>query len=232
MALTLLKDESELQSYVASNPSSYIVVKGYFYVGLDPTTVQQYKNVLTAANQDYLIVSGGSTWVNASDIDFEIEGDFTHVSGNEALFSRGINNSGTTGLIYCFRASSTSATMSIFDFNGTSQQSIIGIPLLDGYFKLTVKNLEVFVNGVLYDTMTEQTVNISQDNTVFGKLAYANIWYLNGSIYAVKYDGETFGLNEPSGATFTGSLGTTGTRVTSSLDPNYIDDIMIQPYNP
>ena len=52
MALTLLKSESELQSYVTSNSSSYIVVKGYYYVGLDPTTVSvepEYQAILDSA---------------------------------------------------------------------------------------------------------------------------------------------------------------------------------------
>ena len=41
--------------------------------------------------------------------------------------------------------------------------------------------------------------------------------------------GEEFPLNEPSGDIARGLNGGLATRITSSLDPDYINDVMIQP---
>jgi len=190
---------------------------------------KERKRVLTPANSDYLTVSGGSTWVNASDIDFEIEGVCTFGSGNQCIFCRGTNNVGSTGLIYITRTTATTSTLAMWDINSTNQQNVFTIPILDGAFSLKVKNLEVIVNGGLFATMTEQAVNISQDNATFGRLSYANLWHLNASINTVKYDNETFSLNEGNGVNFKGSLGTIGSCNTSASNPeNYINQVMIK----
>lgn len=234
MALTLLKDESELQSYVASNPSSYIVVKGYFYIGLDPTTVQQYKNVLLAANADSLIANSIPVWSTINDIDFEFTFVFNQSTSNfNSIFSRGDAN---LNRIEIQITTNLDVGIRIAVGGVTHVAENIDLNLVDGV-EYTFKYFQskFYVNGVEEaDNSAVSSIDVSSLNQdiYFNGKSYVTANGLDLSFFSLGINGETFGLNEPSGATFTGSLGTTGTRVTSSLDPNYIDDVMIQPYNP
>ena len=210
MALTLLKDESELESYITSNPTSYIVVKGYFYAGLDPTVIQQYKNVLTAANNDKLSILK-TVSVNAA---FEVNFN--------------LNSSVLTVNSYILSNSSLSQRVFI-----SSTTGVVGATGVGGRF--------LFINGVNVSNSTDLRLHVGSKITITGLFTGGlDVDFLGGAPFQSSdialldftLDGETFSLNEPSGSAFTGGLGTAGTRVTSSLDPDYINDVMIQPYTP
>lgn len=192
-----------------------------------------YKNDLVAANADYLIVDESLNWVNLSDVDVELNLKEFVMNGDTTLFSKGGFNKSTSGLFLININSETNIRILSTDVNNTSLSSSV-LSFSSSNTKLKVKNLEVFIDDILVDTLTEQLVNLSTSlfKSTIGKLSYANIWYLNGSICDFKLGGETFHLNEVSGATFYGNHATLGTRHTSHEDGiEYIDDVMIQKIN-
>tara|TARA_R110002096_G_scaffold217142_4_gene405185 strand:+ start:14647 stop:15333 length:687 start_codon:yes stop_codon:yes gene_type:complete len=228
MALTLLKDESELQNYVTSNPTSYIVVKGYYYVGLDPTVVQQYKNVLTGENGDYLSLDNEIVLTG----NWHIESLYSSLteSNSQTPFSYEAGGDWDNNVVQTY--SSGRVYMAFDDGQVANFTTLDTIPRT-GTFKLKIEkvglDVNIYVDDIYKDTKTLSIDTIYKLDT-FGNLLTSR--YFDGEFFWVDINGELFPLNEPSGATFTGSLGSTGTRNTSSLDPNYINDVMIQPYTP
>ena len=226
MALTLLKDESELQSYATSFPTSSIIVKGNFYAGLDPT--QQYKNVLTGANKDHLIVYNNS-WANLSDIDIELLYD-QPIDGLGGLINQSVSGGGGFRIA---RNGNGDLSLNILDSTGAMFHNVVYAGLRTTQ-NVSFVNLQLIVDGNVIDTLLDTLLNITTANNDFtiGVLAGSTNWPLTGTIFSFRIGAENFLLNESSGASFTGDLGSTGTRFTSSLDPDYINDVMIQPYNP
>lgn len=190
----------------------------------------QYKNTLVSTNQDYLELNNDFTWVNLSDIDFEINLSDVQYIPNQAIFGAGITNNASTGIVR-LSTSATGFALLISDVSGTNQISR-GFNTSGTDKKVSLKNLELKIDDVVIETFTDQTVNI--DSSTFpatvGKLSYATLWFLDGEVGSFSVNGETFLLNETEGITFTGTQGTTGTRNTSHAGGlSYINDSMITP---
>jgi hypothetical protein len=191
-----------------------------------------YQNDLVDANADYLEVDKSMVWNKVSDIDFEIDITFDYTSNN-SFISKGAFTNVTTGLFYMYKISSTQLAIVLSDINNVDFNSYF--PLLnDGSYTITLKNRELKVDGNLLFTIPEQDINLINDGTfpaTIGKLSYQNSFYFNGGVKSFSLNGETFSLNEASGATFYGDAGTTGTRNTSAASPlDYINQTMIQRY--
>lgn len=226
-------DEYELEQFMNKGliPEPIVVSKGTGYSIVNYTFVRgEFINVLSAANQDYHLINENVDWKYLSEVKFEIEGDFTYGGATRAIFSKGAYGSGGTGLVYINKINSTKATIYRSELSAGSEVAT-EFDLLDGVQKVRVENLKVYVNDIEVLSLSELTVDLVQGILLatIGKLSYGSLWY-GVSLYRYSFDGEEFANNEPSGPTVYGDSGTTATRNTSSLDPDYIDDVMIQPY--
>ena len=218
----------------------------------------QYKNELVAANSDYLETEF-IPLSQFSDLSFSVTGTFASDGTSQQIFSYG-NPSSITGAyslfitsgaqVYfqCFNSSSTIFVNSLVEtISGTVEKTYF----FDGSY--------LYVNGVqVLDVTAFATELMNPSVSVLPKFgAYYNLARpMSADIKSLEIQGEYFGLNEPEGIVFTGTNGTTGTRTTShaggieyisktmiqgngwtrgfretsSVDPDYIDDTMIERY--
>jgi len=185
-------------------------------------------STLIAANSDYLEISDSFTWTNRSDIDLEVKFYSEFTSLGTIFCAGGANNSGT-GIVLLRR--NTAASFSLFfSSKSNGNQLSASVTIADGLSTIKIKNLEIFVNGILGYTIVEGLIEI--DSSIFsstsGKLSYADSTYLSCDIHSISLNDKTFPLNEHNGATFYGDNGSTGQRLTSHAGGlNYINQEMI-----
>jgi hypothetical protein len=230
----VLFSESEILEVLLSNPSTppIFATKGGLFIWVNSHILDEteYKRVLLASNNDSLIVDNVPVWSTINDIDFEFTFVFNQSTSNfNSIFSRGDANLNrievqiTTNLDLGIRIA----------VGGVSHVSDnIDLDLVDGVeYAFKYFQSKFYVDSVeKTDNTSVSTVDsspLNQDLYFNGK-SYAAANGLDLSFLNLGINGEYFGLNEPSGALFTGSLGTTGVCVTSNASPTYIDDTMIQ----
>ena len=190
-----------------------------------------YKKVLTAANVDHIILDNNVTWTNLSDVDVEVGIYLQNNANFEVIFSKGgVDANG--GLVRLSKYYDDGFGFYISKPSNPAipdrQFQLIPMPIAEvvNTSKIAIRNLGVYADDVLIHTLTEMLgINISPTvyPTTLGRQSYDTSWPLNGAITSVRLGGETFPLDEASGATVYGSAGTTGTINTSHGSASYID---------
>mgnify|MGYP003150002369 CR=1 FL=1 len=242
MSVTI-KSEKALEDFLnlGLNPTPIVIAKGGYYSVVNYSNEfpdLQYKNVLNKNNIDFLRIEDPSSfaWNTFGDIDFEIlidgNKDGSGTNAVNGIFLFGVSN--TNGLRLDFRNTGNTINM-LYQVGGSNQfaySTSISQAQLQGA-TLKLQNGILYLNGnILIDASSDVSEPMSLPNktVIFGGLSTAGSSPMLGTFYNIKANIELFGLNEPSGFAFTGSLGTTGTRNTSAADPlNYVNTVMIQP---
>jgi hypothetical protein len=185
----------------------------------------QYKNVLDNANSDYLQTENISI-TKISDVHFKqkLDIDLSNTAVGSIL-SFGISGN------YFYLNVNTSNIISIDGRDDLGNSFFTSGSVINGTELIEFDGVRLYVDGVLdVDLSSFGEIPFVTNSPFFlGRLAYQTSRYYTGSISSFELQDETFSLNEPSGATFTGSNGTTGTRNTAHADgTDYINDSMIK----
>ena len=189
----------------------------------------EYKNKLVAANQDYLN-AGTIDWVTWGDVSLDVGFglDLDNIVDFSYPVSYFIDNSNRVSIFW--------------GNNGFLRLQVVvsGLTIIDTIYTVTpqkenllsIENGIVVWNGVTYDGSANVSQPFLNANTLplsFGARLNTT-WreFCNCSIYNFSINNEVFPLNEPDGAEFKGSLGTTGERKTTHADQlQYINEQMI-----
>lgn len=168
-----------------------------------------YKNVLKAANQDYLSFASEQSASDTFTVNFYVES----TAVNKIIIANSTNSNYVriiSGRIF-------------IQFDGGNLYLPAG-SLVQGINSLTIRRSGTAVyassNGGSELLRTDSAFKFQYMG--YNGTTYVDIQILNFDLNGVDYD-----LNEVSGATFYGSDLSEGTRNTSSADPNYIDTQMI-----
>jgi len=221
-------DLSDLADNVHPTTAGHKKYKDYIYNSI---TEQKYKNVLTDTKDDYLSI-GSYNVATLNDIDFEIE-VVVNLGGIGGILHIGKSLTDRNGS-FSIVNTTTDIIISMRSDSGVQVFSVSSSAAIGDKFNIKLKQSLLYINNTM---VSDQSANSGELINALGKPYFvgryraSTMWrYSNCEAYNLSINGEYFGLNEPSGALITGELGTTGTRITSSLDPNYIDDVMIQAY--
>ena len=191
------------------------------------------KRVLTAANSDYLQVNESVNWVNLSDVDIEIKIDADYLgTGTEVIFAKGAFSDVNTGDFNITKSSVGFIQITTSDISNVNR-SFYYPAITNGLHTIKIKNLEVFIDGVLSLTMIDQSINLSMTlyKAVVGTYAHVKQSFIDGEIHSLLLEDSTVNLNEGNGFISKSDDGIiTATGNTSAADPvNYWNQNVIKP---
>lgn len=170
---------------------------------------KMYKNVLKAANQDYLSFSSEQSVTDTFTFTFYVES----TTVNKIILANSTNSNYVRILndrifIQC---------------DGGNMYLPVG-SLIEGENSVTIRRSGTAV----YASSNGGTELLRTDNPFkFQYFGFNGTTYVDTDIINFSLNGVDYDLNEVSGATFYGSDASQGTRNTSSVDPDYIDTQMI-----
>jgi hypothetical protein len=193
-----------------------------------PPTVE-YKNNLVAENSDYLKTENISI-TKISDVHFKQKLDIDLAkTAVGSILSFGISGN------YFYLNVNTSNFISIDGIDDLGNNFFTSGSVINGTELIEFDGVRLYIDGVVDIDLSSfgELPFVTNSPFFLSRIAYQTSRYYSGSISSFELQGETFALNEPSGATFYGSKGTTGTRQTSNpLGLEYIDNVMIKPVDP
>jgi len=193
------------------------------YLGTDivfsAAPLNEYLLNLDAVNKDYLTIPTVGDWLTVNDIDFEISFSLTTTISPDfrVLFSRSISTPNRidvflrTGGGISFRVTNDTVGLIVSDI---SSVLVVGVNHVLKYVgsKMYLDGVEIFDNT----SVSASALNSGSEPVYVNDRGYLLGSGTNVSLYNFALNGENFPLNEGSGFGFTGSLGTTGTGVTSN----------------
>lgn len=213
-------DEFELEQFLNKglSPEPIVITKGTGYSITNYTFVRgEFKNTFLNANADYISLDNTYSLLSGEYIELEFDG---------LGFSNGVYLFGGVGAGVYIRVLPTTIQMS---GNGSSVVTWGGaFNTLKQIIRLerTGDNIELFINSV---SLSTQSVG---DNTDFPFSVLARrdlVGSSDISLYYVDFNGVKFNLNERIGDLTVATNGDKGTRTTSHIGLNYINNTMIQP---
>tara|TARA_R110000822_G_scaffold10646_6_gene40162 strand:+ start:2593 stop:3312 length:720 start_codon:yes stop_codon:yes gene_type:complete len=230
-------DEYELNQFMNKglSPNPIVVSKGTGYSIVNYTFSRgEYENHLSANNGDSILVSCSTVITSLSQFSFEIEGSMV-VNNTSQLCSRGTVGA-NGGIISFYFLGSGLLIFELLDEDGIEVANVV-VRTFNPTELLTAKF--TFINSILYFNGVQE-IDLSGNNSAVlsipttRSLAIATLSYLSArhmSMVLTRFSamGDEFPLNEPSGDIARGLNRGLATRITSSLDPDYINDVMIQP---
>jgi len=169
-----------------------------------------------AVNQDSVSIPNTSTWVNRSEIDFEVE-IASFYGGSSEFFVGKSTQTAVNGFIRLFKTSPTNVKLQVGDRTGGAAINEVNITVVDGQKHLIkIENLVVYLDGNVVGNLSNTECNLDANPFYIGRRANVNTGQFTGSLTKISVNGENFPLTEGSGFEFTGSIGTIGTGFTSN----------------
>jgi len=192
----------------------------------------EFKNNFVAANKDKIIIDHDYGLINYVDLDFKVVFEYSGPMGTGTLFAVGKGNDPVTSSVLCWFLSNTLRVEIRQNNSVNAIKQIFSTSFIIGSNTLELINLNLYLNNVLVHTFTDHGV-LSIDYGGYplsiGTFSYGNLYYLNGSIYSVRFMNETFSLDEKSGYRVYGDQGSFGTRSTANAGGlTYINSTMIE----
>ena len=172
---------------------------------VDGVTKKSFALNFVTVNREYLGINKNITWNDSTDIDFSIEYNVLDEFNSSVIHIKGISGSSA---VWLSTVSGGDFKIRIYSVSGGAPAYELSMPLSG---RLEIKNSDVIYDGISVGTLPAITLSMVNPTIEIGKLANANAYFMNGSIFGVSVNNETFNLTEGLGNEVFGSNGTIGT---------------------